>query len=161
VVSAGEIDLGWTGGGGNETGIAIFRRTGTGAWRSAGLAPTVTGAGPQGALIPTGGELFIAAIDGTAAHSAKAVVSAGQSVTLKLVLKFPNGAVADVTADAHCAFGTGTAVGQFTAKNLWTARAQDVGKTVVISGSYRSPAGGKRIAGAVTVTVRATRRGPR
>jgi probable HAF family extracellular repeat protein len=43
VVSAGEIDLTWTRGGGNETGIAIFRRMGGGGWqRLAVVAPSVT-----------------------------------------------------------------------------------------------------------------------
>jgi hypothetical protein len=37
------VELTWTAGGGDETGVAIFRRTGTGAWqRIAVVAPQVT-----------------------------------------------------------------------------------------------------------------------
>src|SRR5207248_1741020 len=38
VLSAGEIDLSWTSGRGGETGIAIFRKTGAGAWERIGVA---------------------------------------------------------------------------------------------------------------------------
>jgi hypothetical protein len=43
VVSVGEVDLTWESGGGNETGVAIFRRAGSGEWERIGVvAPTST-----------------------------------------------------------------------------------------------------------------------
>jgi hypothetical protein len=120
----------------------------------AGVLPVV---GTKGLILPSSAEL-IATVDGVPASGNKVIVSVGQVVTLKLRLKFKDGAVADVTADPGSQYGATPKRGKFTGPGTWTAQAADAGRTTTLMGSWTLPKSRKRFAGAITVTVRAVRK---
>src|SRR5439155_26940563 len=60
--------------------------------------------GTKGLVLPSTAEL-VATVDGVPASGPKLIVSVGQIVTLKLLLKYKNGAVADVTTDPGSRYG--------------------------------------------------------
>src|SRR5205823_8628600 len=101
---------------------------------------------------------LVAAVDGVPASGPKVIVSVGQTVSLKLLLKYKNGAVAEVTTDRTTRFSASPARGKFTGAGTWTAQAGDAGRTATLTGSWTLPKSRKRFAGAVKVTVRAVRR---
>jgi Abnormal spindle-like microcephaly-assoc'd, ASPM-SPD-2-Hydin len=127
-----------------------------------GVMPSAANSGAGS--IPTQVELVVAAVDGglpqtSSGSSATGVtVAPGQHVTLKLLAKFANGAVADVTQDRNSQLGTSPAAGSFTGKNVWSAGPSDGGKTVTFYGRYLSPVGRKRLVGTATIAVSAARR---
>jgi probable HAF family extracellular repeat protein len=127
------------------------------ALTGAGVLPS---SGPGGReLIPTAVELTVAAVEGTPNGTKRAVVAVGQSITLKLRVKFKNGAVADVSTDANVRFLLNAPRGQFAAKNVWQPKAADAGKTLVLYGRYYSPFSRQPFVDQVTVVVLPTRRG--
>jgi probable HAF family extracellular repeat protein len=121
------------------------------------IALSGTGAVPtDGALggavpSPTKVELLIAAIDGVPAH--KAVVSPGHCVSLKLRVKYRNGAVAELTDDPNLQFSAAGARGPFTQTNLWCPQPGDAGRTITLVGRYTSPSG-RQLLGKLALTVR-------
>jgi hypothetical protein len=129
--------------------------TQTVALTGSGVLPS---AGVKGLVLPTSAELVIAAVDGVPATGKSVIVSVGQTVTLKLRLKFKNGAVAEVTADRATQFVATPKRGKFTGVGVWTALAADAGRTATLTGSWTLPGSRKRYVGAVTVTVRAAPR---
>jgi hypothetical protein len=78
-------------------------------------------------------------------------------VSLKLLVKFPDGAVADVTSDPTSRFATIPARGKWTGPGTWTPQLADAGRTVTLTGTWVLLKSRKRWTGMVTVTVRAQR----
>src|SRR5262249_54432718 len=111
-------------------------------------------AGGPGALavIPASLQLT-AVVEGTPAGTKRAGLALGQRVTFRLLVKFKNGAGADVRADASTRFLLNAPRGQFTAKNVWQPRAEDAGKTLVVYGRYYSPFSRQPFVDQVTVVV--------
>jgi hypothetical protein len=121
----------------------------------AGVLPVV---GTKGLILPISAEL-IATVDGVAAPSGKPVIVAvGQTVTLKLRVKFKDGAVADVTTDPISQYAATPKQGKYTAPGAWTAQAADAGRTTTLTGSWTLPKSRQRLVGAVKVTVKAVRK---
>ena len=67
-------------------------------------------------------------VDGVAVATGKPVIVAvGQTVSLKLRVKFPDGATADVTTDPISQYASTPKRGKFTGVGTWTALAADAG----------------------------------
>jgi hypothetical protein len=117
------------------------------------------GDGGAAALVPTKAELFITAIDSTPASGKQATVSVGQSVTVRLRLKFKNGAVAETSDDPLVRFFTSPVGGRFMARNVWQAGKENAGKTIKLYGRYYSPFSRRAIVDSVTITVQRIQNG--
>jgi probable HAF family extracellular repeat protein len=106
---------------------------------------------------PTKIELLIAAVDGVAPRSSKTTVSVGQYVTLKLRLRFRNGAVAEVGAEPGVQFDASPMRGQSVEGNIWRAQPEDAGRTVILYGRYSSVPGQPMLVARVAIAVRRVR----
>jgi probable HAF family extracellular repeat protein len=131
------------------------------ALSGSGIMPTggPPGEGGAAALVPTKAELLITAIDSTPTSGKKATLSVGQGVTVRLRLKFRNGAVAETVDDPLVRFFTDPVGGRFTARNVWQAGPENAGKTISLYGRYYSPYGKQPIFDRVTITVRRVKSG--
>jgi probable HAF family extracellular repeat protein len=121
-------------------------------------AGVVSSGGSGRTVLPSGAELAVVAIDGTATSTRHAVISVGQRVTFRLMLKYRSGPAVDVSTDGNTHIFANARRGTFSAKNVWTPKPEDAGKTLVFYGRYYSPTTRKPIVDQVVVSVKAVRR---
>jgi HYDIN/CFA65/VesB family protein len=125
---------------------------------------TLTGAGVASASgggkteLPSGTEMAVVAINGTATNTRHAVISVGQAVTFRLMLKYRSGPAVDVSTDGNTRVFANAPRGTFGPKNVWIPKPEDAGKSLVFYGRYYSPTTRKPLVDQVVVSVKAVRR---
>lgn len=121
--------------------------TGTGA-----LSPGDSGEGTT--PVPRKVELWATIGSAAPARGGKIRITAGQSVTLRLRVQYPNGATADVTDDPRTRFVASPAGGAFSPANVWRPGAADAGRSFTLSGESALWQGIPKLTARTTVTVR-------
>src|SRR5262245_36545811 len=91
------------------------------------LRGSAAASGPADPALPTNVLMTIASINGVANTGApdQATISAGDCLSLKLLVKFRTGDFIDVTNDPNTEFLTDPAHGHFTSGNVWCATEGD------------------------------------
>jgi probable HAF family extracellular repeat protein len=112
--------------------------------------------GNAGAAVPRKVELWIATGSAAPTRGGKIRLAAGQSVTLRLRVQYPNGATADVTDDPRTRFVASPAGGLFSPANVWRPGSADAGRSFTLSGESALWQGIPKLTARTTVTVRST-----
>jgi probable HAF family extracellular repeat protein len=119
---------------------------GTGAVAAAGE--------PAGEPMPSPTRVkLVAAVDGHQPRGGKVVLSPGQCLTLRVRVKYRNGAVADIADDPNLRFAAAAGRGRFTESNVWCPQPEDAGRTITLSAWYTAPPG-RQFLSKVTVSGR-------
>jgi probable HAF family extracellular repeat protein len=99
-------------------------------------------------------ELWVATGNAAPTRGGKIRLAAGQSVTLRLRVQYPNGATADVTDDPRTRFVASPAGGAFSPANVWRPGSADAGRSFTLSGESALWQGIPKLTARTTVTVR-------
>lgn len=118
-----------------------------------GTGIVLMGDDAEGTPRPIKAELILA-VDGGAPHTSKAAVAVGQCVTLRLRVKYRNGAVAELTEAPTVTFSASPARGEFSGGNVWCPQPEDAGRKITLYGRYAGSSGQPALVAKTSITVR-------
>jgi probable HAF family extracellular repeat protein len=142
---------------GSKSALLAILETGAASPRMVELTGEAVMAGVDDGLTvpwPNKAELVVAAVNGVPPKGKKVTLDAGQCVTLKLRLKYRNGAVAELTEASRLMFAAQSTSYRSLDANVWCAQAGDVGRTVTLSARYPAHPGHPPLVVQLKVSVR-------